>query len=366
MAPHTNPLPTLDLDAFGAELDALLLRTKQDLGERDLTYIRRVIRAQRKLELSGRALLFASILPPAWLLGTACLSLSKILENMEVGHNVLHGQYDFAHDPALASATYEWDIVCPASQWRRSHNYLHHTFTNVRGVDHDLGYRILRMDESQPWQWPALFQPLYASALAFLFEWGVAFHNLDVEAYRERPEKRPEEHAKMRDLGRKMGRQLLKDYVLFPLLAGPFALPVFAGNGIANLARNLWAFTVIFCGHFPEGTETFDPESLEGESRGQFYLRQLTGSANFDGSPLLHLLSGHLSHQIEHHVFPDVPAHRYPEMAVEVRALCEKHGVPYNTGSFRSQIGSVAKKICRLALPTRVMARWSRTKAVHA
>jgi fatty acid desaturase len=348
----THSLSPSEIEAFGAELDELLLRTKRDLGERDVRYIRRVIRVQRALDAGGRALLFASVFPPAWIAGTACLSLAKIIENMEVGHNVLHGQYDFSNDPALSSKTYEWDTACPATQWKHSHNYLHHTFTNVRGVDHDLGYRILRVEESQPWRWTTLFQPVYAAGLALFFQWGVAAHDVDMPRYLTRPGARTEQdRAKVRELRAKASRQVLKDYVLFPLLAGPSALPVLAGNAIANLARNVWAFTVIFCGHFPEGTETFPPEAIEGKSRGAFYLRQLTGSANFEGSWLLHFMSGHLSHQIEHHMFPDVPAHRYPEMSREVRAICAKYGVRYNTGSLWKQAWSVVKKIFRLALP---------------
>jgi fatty acid desaturase len=341
-----------EIEAFGAELDALLARTRADLGERDVRWIRGVVRTQRALELGGRALLFAGALPPAWLAGTACLSLSKILENMEIGHNVMHGQYDFARDPSLSSTTYDWDNVCPGDQWRHSHNYLHHTFTNVRGVDHDLGYRMIRVDPSQPWRWYTPFQPAYAMALAFLFQWGVASHDVDMPRYVFSPSSRTdEERAKVRAMLRKGGRQALKDYVLFPLLAGPSAPWVLAGNLVANVVRNVWAFSVIFCGHFPDGVESFPEESLKGETRGAFYLRQLRGSANFEGSWLLHVMSGHLSHQIEHHMFPDIPAHRYPEMAVEVRAICAKYGVAYNTGSLWGQLWSVAKKIVRLALP---------------
>jgi len=356
MASNVHLSPS-ELAAFGRELDELLQRTKADLGERDARYIRRVIRVQRSLELAGRALLFAGAFPPTWLLGTAALATSKILENMEIGHNVMHGQYEFTRDPALSS-TYEWDNVCPSDQWRHSHNYLHHTFTNVRGVDHDLGYRLLRVEERQPWRVTTVLQPLFAAALAALFQWGVAAHDVDLPSYLLDPASRSDEQrAKLRGIGRKAARQLLKDYVLFPVLAGPFALHVLAGNVVANLARNVWSFTVIFCGHFPEGTVTFPAETLENETRGAFYLRQILGSANFGGPWLLHLFSGHLSHQIEHHLFTDVPAHRYPEMAREVRAICEKFGVPYNTGSLGRQFFGVLGKIVRLALPTRPLAR---------
>ncbi len=156
-----------DLEAFGAELDDLLARTRKDLGVRDTTYIRRVMRLQRSLEIGGRTLLFGGgFFAPAWVLGTASLATAKIIENMEIGHNVIHGQWDFAHDPALSSSTYEWDNVCPAVQWKHSHNYKHHTYTNIREMDEDLGYRILRIEESQKWTFPTVFQPLYAAALA--------------------------------------------------------------------------------------------------------------------------------------------------------------------------------------------------------
>lgn len=350
--PSTATRPAIDFDAFGRDIDALLERTRQSLGERDVHYIQQVIRWQRGFEVAGRGLLFLGLFPPAWIAGTACLGASKILENMEIGHNVMHGQYDFSRDPALASSTYEWDIVCPSDQWRHSHNYLHHTFTNVRGLDHDLGYRILRVDETQPWRPVHRFQPIYTLALGAFFQWGVAMHDVDMPRYVFRPSERTdEERAKVRAIGRKAWRLVLKDYVLFPLLAGPAALAVLSGDLVANLVRNLWSFAVIFCGHFPEATETFDPSVLEGESRGAFYYRQIRGSANFEGSWLMHLASGHLSHQIEHHMFPDIPAHRYPEMGRDVRAICEKHGVPYNTNSLWAQIKSVARRIFRLSSP---------------
>src|SRR5207244_9495065 len=133
---------------------------------------------------------------------------------------------------------------------------------------HDLGYRILRIEERQPWRWYTFFQPLYAGTLALLFQWGVATHDVDPKAV---------DPAKVKGIARKAVRQVLKDYVLFPLLAGPNALAVIAGNAIANLARNVWSFSVIFCGHFPEGTVTFPREVLEDESRGPWYYRQILG-----------------------------------------------------------------------------------------
>jgi linoleoyl-CoA desaturase len=342
---------TLDVEAFGAALDAIRRRIEADLGERDAKYIRDIIALQRRSELGGRALLSAGLLPPAWVAGVGLLALSKILENMEIGHNVIHGQYDFMNDPALSGARYEWDWSCPSSAWRHAHNYVHHTFTNVVGKDRDVGYGLLRMADEQPWNPLNLLNPVYAIGLAFAFEQAVAVHDMELNRFFTG-------HKNVRALwrdtvpaARKIAKQVLKDFVLFPLLAGPAAPAVAAGNLTANVVRNVWAFSVIFCGHFPEGVAMFREEDCKDESRGAWYLRQIRGSANIDGGKWLNILSGHLSHQIEHHLFPDLPAHRYPEIAGEVRALCEKHGVAYNSAPLGQQLKTVVGRIVRCALP---------------
>jgi fatty acid desaturase len=339
------------IDALGRELEELRNRVVADLGERDAAYIRKMIKAQRALEVTGRGLLFAGFLPPAWLGGTVALALSKILDNMEIGHNVMHGQYDWMKDPALDSKAFEWDTACPGDQWRYSHNYMHHTHTNVLGKDRDIGYGILRMSEDQPWRPRDLGNPVYATLLALLFQWGVAFHDVEIERIQAGEITLEDKRDILRAVWHKGRRQVLKDYVAFPLLSGPSAPFVATGNLAANLTRNLWSFTIIFCGHFPAGTHEFSEEEVEHETRGGWYVRQMLGSANLTGSRLFHILSGNLSFQIEHHLFPDIPAHRYAEIAVEVREISERYGLPYNAGSLTKQFGSVVKKIVRLALP---------------
>ena len=359
LAPPPTPATPSPLDAltpeqiesFGEEMNAIRRRVLDERGESDASYIRGLIRVQRGLELGGRTLLWAGVFPPAWLAGTAALSLSKILDNMEIGHNVMHGQYDWMNDPKLSGEQFEWDTACPADQWRHSHNYMHHTHTNIVGKDRDIGYGILRMSEDQEWTPYYLGNPLWAALLATFFQYGVALHDLEVEqpAGSEVDKTRKRELAK--GIWEKVRRQTLKDYVLFPALSGPlFAFPL-AGNATANLARNLWAFTIIFCGHFPEGTHEFSEEETEDETRGQWYHRQVLGSANLSGGPLFHILAGNLSFQIEHHLFPDLPANRYAEISVDVREACERYGIPYNVGPLHRQFGSVVAKIFRLALP---------------
>ncbi|MCR3721633.1 MULTISPECIES: fatty acid desaturase family protein [Prauserella salsuginis group] len=339
------------VEEFGREMDELRRRVVADLGAEDVEYIQNVIKTQRGLEVTGRALMYAGFFPPAWLAGVGALSLAKILDNMEIGHNVMHGQYDWTRDPALSSQRFEWDNVAPAENWRHSHNYIHHTYTNIVDKDRDVGYGILRIDPAQKWHPYYLGNPVYATLLAIFFQWGVMLHDLEVDRVLKGERKWSEFSEERRRIGRKMGRQIGKDYVLFPLLTGPLAPLTFAGNAAANLARNLWAFGIIFCGHFPADVESFSEEETERETRGQWYLRQILGSANITGGSLFHILSGNLSHQIEHHLFPDIPARRYPQIAGEVRAICEKYGLPYHTGPLHKQLWSVAKKIVKFALP---------------
>jgi fatty acid desaturase len=340
-----------EIEELGREIDAVRERVLADLGQHDMDYIRRILRIQRRLELAGRGMLWLGFLPPLWLGGVVALSLSKILDNMEIGHNVMHGQYDWTGDPTLSSRNFEWDTACPAKQWRHSHNFMHHTHTNVLGEDRDVGYGVLRMAEEQPWHLGFLANPIAAFWLAVLFEYGVALHDLEVERIRRGEKSLAEARPMLLEIGRKVRRQVTKDYVLFPLLSGPGFLATLAGNATANLARNVWAFTIIFCGHFPDGVATFSPNAAEDETRGHWYLRQILGSANLTGGRLFHVLSGNLGHQIEHHLFPDLPAHRYAELAEEVRRVCRRHGLPYNTGSLSRQFGSVVRRIIRLALP---------------
>jgi len=364
-------LTAAELEKLGGELDAMYEETRASLGDRDERYIRGMIKLQRSMALISRLVIFTSLLyfPPVWFglhapfpnwaafilvisTGTLFLAIAKILENMEIGHNVMHGQWDWMRDPAIHSGSWEWDTVCPSDQWKHSHNVVHHTWTNVIGRDRDIGYEIMRVDEKQEWHMRYLPQPLYNLLLGLLFEWGVALHDLDIEGLQTGKKTFADLAPMLRRIGQKAGRQVMKDWVLWPLLAGPYFLVVLGANMTANLIRNVWAYMIIFCGHFPEGVHVFTESDVENETRGGWYVRQLLGSCNIEGGKVFHILSGNLSHQIEHHLFPDLPSNRYPQLAPKVRALCARYKLPYNSGSLTRQFGTTTWKIWRLSLPT--------------
>jgi NADPH-dependent stearoyl-CoA 9-desaturase len=382
---HLSPR---QLDELAGELDAIRDRVLGELGDRDRRYIESMIAMQRRLAVIGRVLLLASRYRPAKAAGTAALSAAKILENMEIGHNVLHGQWDWMNDPQIHSSTWDWDTASTAEAWKHSHNYVHHTFTNILGKDKDLGYEIMRIDPQQKWHPVYLLQPLYNLLLMALFEWGVAFHDLDFEAIRKGHKSKAQVKRELAGIFEKAKSQVVKDYVAWPLLSALAMAAVdaafevrkggkgrrrrggvagalrtaFAGgrtsyrsaaaaNATANVVRNVWAYAIIFCGHFPDQTYTFSPEEVENESRGGWYVRQLVGAANIEGSPLFHVASGNLGYQVEHHLFPDLPSSRYTEIAPQVKQICERYGLPYNSGPFGQQLGMVQRTILRLAFP---------------
>jgi NADPH-dependent stearoyl-CoA 9-desaturase len=379
-------LSTEQIEALGRELDEIRDRVRADLGERDRRYIESMIEMHRRLAVLSRALLTAPGSRPARVAGTAALSAAKILENMEIGHNVLHGQWDWMNDPRIHSSTWDWDTASTAEAWKHSHNYVHHTFTNIRGKDRDLGYEIMRIDPEQRWHPVYLLQPFYNLLLAAFFEWGVAVHDLDFEAIRKGEKSKAQLKRELAGIGEKAKSQIVKDYVAWPLLSGLAAAAAelaLAGagsrsrrrggaagavrralgkgakayratataNATANLARNVWSYAIIFCGHFPDQTYTFSQVEVEDESRGGWYVRQLLGAANIEGSPLFHVASGNLGYQVEHHLFPDLPSSRYAEIAPQVKDVCARYGLPYNTGPFSQQLGMVQRTILRLALP---------------
>ncbi|HEY8625914.1 MAG TPA: acyl-CoA desaturase [Solirubrobacteraceae bacterium] len=405
-----NPLHRLtaeQIEELGREFEELHEQVKADLGDRDAKYIRSMIAFQRRLALIGRAELVASRWRIPWALGAATLGMAKILENMEIGHNVMHGQWDWMNDPVINSRAWDWDTASPAEAWRHSHNFIHHTYTNIVGKDRDLGYEIMRIDPAQKWYPFYLLQPVYNIVLAMLFEWGVAFHDLDFDAIHSGEKDMKQVRKELKGIAGKARAQITKDYIAWPLISGlvmsgielgllsakaridrrnqpvsararrklrklrraadgdqtilsqlterrsfrePFVRTLQA-DVVANLIRNVWSYAIIFCGHFPDQTYTFTQEETADETRGGWYLRQLLGAANIDGGPTFHVISGNLSYQVEHHLYPDMPSTRYGEIAPRVREICERYGLPYNSGPFHQQLWMVQRTIIRLAFP---------------
>ncbi|QRY61433.1 fatty acid desaturase [Gordonia sp. PDNC005] len=363
--PEYAHLTDADVEALRVELDAIRADIEADRGERDARYLRNTIRFQRGLEFTGRLLTVGARKRPLWWAGAATLGVAKIVENMELGHNVMHGQWDWMNDPEVHSTSWEWDNTGPSAHWKHTHNYVHHKYTNVLGMDDDVGYGLLRVTRDQRWRPFYLGNLVYNTALALLFEYGVAAQHLELGKKRKTPEAKAELQRDLRDVGRKIGRQAGKDYLLFPALVGAVtrspeaARKTATANLLANVIRNVWTNAVIFCGHFPDGAEKFTKADMDNETQGQWYLRQMLGSANFRSGPVLAFMSGNLSYQIEHHLFPDLPSNRLAEISVRVQKICADYDLPYTTGSFLVQYAKSWRTIAKLSLPNKYLSATS-------
>jgi len=352
-------LTEADIESLAVELDAIRQDIEDSRGERDARYIRRTIAAQRALDLAGRLMLAAGKRKSAWWAGTVTLGVAKIIENMEIGHNVMHGQWDWMNDPEIHSSTWEWDMSGAANHWRFTHHFMHHKYTNILGMDDDVGYGLLRVTRDQKWKPHNVFNLVYNTILALLFEWGVALQHLEIGKVFKGRDDRQATMVRLREFGTKAGRQVFKDYVAWPAITalspGATYKSTAKANAVANIIRNVWSNAVIFCGHFPDGAEKFTKTDMVGESKGQWYLRQMLGSANIKGSRVMDFMTGNLSYQIEHHLYPDLPSNRLKEISIRVQQVCDKYDLPYTTGPFLVQYAKTWRTIAKLSLPDKYL-----------
>src|SRR4029453_19322396 len=188
------------------------------------------------------------------------------------------------NDPYINSSTWDWASASTPEGWKHSHNYVHHTYTNIRGKDRDLGYEIMRIDPHQKWNPVYLLQPFYNLVLAAFFEWGVATHDLDFEAIKKGEKSKAQIRREVKGMLRK---EIVKDYLAWPLISAladaalragiqaarrpsrreravrrlrrrpapastirDAAVSTFrstlAADFTANVVRNVWAYAIIF------------------------------------------------------------------------------------------------------------------------
>lgn len=330
-------------DQIEQEFEAIKQRYRQQLGAGDVAYIRGLRRKSRICELIGRGLLWISPEPLTFCLGVGFVWLHRNLEAIEIGHNVLHGQYDyFPEIPQFHSHNFKWKAPIDEEGWRREHNAQHHVYTNVYEMDPDLNHGVLRTNDRIPWNRSHLYQvPLYLFGAYPTMLYRFNSQNLGfAQQYREQNFPTGNQgYALVHNDGvsqdelqrrhwRSIGRVLFKEYALFPLLAlvtGFSFFKVLLGNMLADLINNVWIALTIQATHF---TEPLQPEDAI-RHKGRWYLSQLDSSVNFKGSRRMSILWGHLNYQTEHHLFPDIPSRHYPDMAKEVKVVCAKYGIRY-------------------------------------
>jgi NADPH-dependent stearoyl-CoA 9-desaturase len=331
------------LRRFGVELDAIKTRVEADMGASDVRYVRRLDRFSHGCELVGRLLIHFSFEPVGFGAGVLALWVHKQLQATEIGHAALHGAYDkLAGAEGYRSASYRWQIPIDEASWHTMHNVRHHGNTNVAGRDADIHFGPVRLTEQTPWAQIHRWQLPFTVLLLFPnFAFGINLHasglsdlwvdngqptGLDFLPDRSKASRR----LAVRNALRKWIPYYGKEYVLFPLLAGPMFWKVLLGNWLAETMRDIYSAATIFCGHVGEQVKSY-PTGTKAGSRGQWYAMQVEATHDFEVGWPWNVFCGGLDRQIEHHLFPKLPAQRLRQIAPEVRAVCDRYGVEYKT-----------------------------------
>lgn len=342
---------------FAKHLDALRKEVEAKLGPEDVAYIQGVRKVSQILEIAGRALIHVSLEPVSFGIGVSALWAHKTLELMEIGHSVLHGCYDrLTDDPCLRSETFYWKAPIDEASWRRGHNIKHHQYTNIEGRDPDLDFGGLRLGERVPHKLVHLLQPVSNVVTWMGFATAINMHvtgMLDVYLGRGAPPQLEDTSpAGIRKAHLAALRKLLphyaREFVFYPLLAGPFFWKVLLGNALAEVGRDLYAGAIIYCGHV--GAREY-PKDAHARGRGPWYAMQVEAANDVQVPLLLSILCGGLDLQIEHHLFPRLPPNRLREIAPRVRAICEAHGVTYKADSWPRSLAKVLRKLRELGSP---------------
>ncbi|HEX6245471.1 MAG TPA: acyl-CoA desaturase [Polyangiales bacterium] len=346
---------------FGKELDAIKERALAKVGPEDLAYLQRLSRVSTALQAAGRVLIHVSFEPVTFGLGVIALWLHKQLEATEIGHTALHGAYDrFPEAEKFHSKKHSWKTPIDEESWRYGHNVRHHGNTNVAGKDPDVHFGPVRLTEHTPHTVGHYFQlPLTLGLLFPAFGFLMNLHFTGVlDAFVDNGQASkldflPDRSAKsvrgaFKAALRKYLPYYFKEFVLFPALAGPFFWKVMLGNWLSEVLRDVYSAATIYCGHVGEDTASYAARK-KAQSRGEWYAMQVEASNNFEVSRPISILCGGLDHQIEHHLFPTLPPERLRELAPEVRAACERHGVRYNTASWPATLKKALKHIARLS-----------------
>lgn len=359
-APHT-PLGPLDLRAFAADLDALHARLKADVGAADLAHLRKMERWGRLCSGFGYATAWMFPNPLAALL----IAIGNVVRWTIVAHHVLHRGYDAVPDVPrrYTSAVFaqrwrrliDWPDWMYPPAWSHEHNQLHHYHTGQLD-DPDLVERNSWITRRK-----ALPKPLrWLMLVFFMCTWKWLYYAPNtLWALRQHERLRalaPEQRATLPTAGNAWRviapgeRALLPvtrvgvEYWLRCLL--PYGLlrfgvlpALFLSLGVhawwsvlmtslmAEVLANLHSCLIIAPNHAGDDVHRFDG-GVRG--RAEFQLQQVLGSVNYTGGrDLPDFLQGYLNYQIEHHLWPDLPALKYRAAAPEVRRICRAHGVPY-------------------------------------
>lgn len=355
--------------SFAAEISALYRSAKAEVGQSDLDHIARVDRFSKALEREARELINHGKGFSSWKSGIVMLISHYTIEFSELGHNILHGQYDHLENAGkFHSGRWHWNNTMDEQDWALMHNTVHHPFTNIKEKDHDLGYFVFRVNPAQKWRWYSPFQVI--ALLWVLFNdahYYAMYTSMSADVARNGRVTRKGIAA---PLGR-IWREIKYSYITMPLKHGWRAFRIGSANFISRAMANAYLGLILSTSHMTEASEVF--EEVDHESEADYYIRQSAATMNFYGdkpfpekylkqmntlkeqgldTEFSDIFYGAINYHLEHHLYPDLPPNRIRALAPEVKSICEKYGVPYRIKSFSEAWPNVFRTILRHSLPT--------------
>jgi fatty acid desaturase len=326
---------SVDVDAFHEDIRALRAEIDASIGEADLEHLRRIETWGRVATVLGLAASWIAPNP----LSAVGMGLGRSTRWLLM-HHVGHRGYDRVPGAPVERTSkgfakgnrrfVDWlDWILPDA-WVFEHNVLHHSHTG-EDADPDL------LERNAEGSLRAPHRPLalrYFQLALLAITWRASYYAPETLASLRR-KRRPDG-----PLTREEWREVLLsgfapyaawNFVLLPALFLPLgawaSFSVLCNSLLAEIITNVHTFLVVGPNHTGEDLYRFDSKP---ENKGERYLQQVIGSANYrTGGDLNDYLHLWLNYQIEHHIFPDLSMLQYQRIQPQVRALCEKHGIPY-------------------------------------
>jgi len=364
-------IANVDLDAFGRDVKALGKRLEKAQGEDDVNHIKKICLWSNTCAAVGLATMWMQPNP----ISVFALSLWTLSRWTTIAHHTNHGGYNNADKTRYFNSkgfaigfknrvTQWFDWMLPEA-WNVEHNNLHH-YRLSEADDPDLVERNLGIIRNAPL--PRMFKYAAVGFLMCTWKWfyyapntykelkiqqmrraGKTFTEADgvdeaftMKAFLDGTARKRNWFSFPEFFGKVIGPYLIGHFFLLPLpmlaLSSAGVLPATAFQNsvvsllLADVVTNIHAFIVIATNHAGKDLYTFSHGCAPNS--GTFYMRQVASSANFrTGGDLNDFMHGWLNYQVEHHMWPQLSALSYQRSQPEVKALCEKHGIPYTQES---------------------------------
>mgnify|MGYP002621565916 CR=1 FL=1 len=293
----------------------------------------------------------------AALLTGTLMGIGMAFIGLSIMHDAVHGS--FARKGWINKLMgYSMEMLGGSSlTWKIQHNVLHHSFTNVHGLDEDINPPpFLRFTPDAPLKKVHRFQAFFAWFFYGLmtFMWITTKNFKELKKYKDMNLLQPQGTTYARELTKLIVGKLL--YVFY-LVVVPLLFTnviwwhwILAFVAIHFVCGLVLAF-VFQCAHVIPETEFVNHTSHdETNPENSWAIHQLATTANFENwNRALTWFIGGLNHQIEHHLFPDISHVHYPKIAKIVKQTAEEYGQPYNYHpTFAGAIFSHLKLLNRL------------------